>query len=469
MEKPAAPELPADFAGRRSARLSPVFVVRFASWSALGAAAILILMAPAVWNGFPLLEWDTGGYLARWFEGYLVPSRPGAYALFLLAGIPLDFWPNILIQSALTIWVLFCVFRAFDVRGQPLALFLCIVLLSLTTTLPWLTSVLLTDVFAGLSVLAIYLLIVKAEAFGRVTRWSLVAFVAFSAATHSATFGLLAVLAALACVLHALGRPEYPRAGVRRAVFAVLLGAALTLAGNFAVSGRVAWTPGGYGILFGRMLQDGLVKRYLDDRCPDTRLRLCPYRNRLPKTADEFLWSGGIFNDLGRFAGLGDEMRTIVLGSLVRYPVLQAKAAISATAAQLFSVKSGEGVLASVWHTYIIIENYTPGALPAMRAARQQHGELSFDLINRIHVPIALICMASLPIITFVGRKRQRLRDIQCLALTASAALLANAAICGVLSNPHDRYGARLAWIAPLTVILALAGWLTSPRAVTDG
>jgi hypothetical protein len=36
-------------------------------------------MAPALWNGFPLLQWDTGGYLARWFEGYLVPSRPAAY------------------------------------------------------------------------------------------------------------------------------------------------------------------------------------------------------------------------------------------------------------------------------------------------------------------------------------------------------------------------------------------------------
>ena len=38
------------------------------------------------------------------------------------------------------------------------------------------------------------------------------------------------------------------------------------------------------------------------------------------------------------------------------------------------------------------------------------------------------------------------------LAGTATAALLANAFVCGVLSNPHDRYGARLVWIAPLVV-----------------
>jgi hypothetical protein len=37
------------------------------------ATASVILLAPAIWNRFPLLQYDTGGYLARWYEGYLVP------------------------------------------------------------------------------------------------------------------------------------------------------------------------------------------------------------------------------------------------------------------------------------------------------------------------------------------------------------------------------------------------------------
>jgi hypothetical protein len=35
-----------------------------------------------------------------------------------------------------------------------------------------------------------------------------------------------------------------------------------------------------------------------------------------------------------------------------------------------------------------------------------------------------------------------------------ATALLANASICGILSNPHDRYGARLIWLAPFIVLL---------------
>ena len=27
--------------------------------------SIVLLLTPALWNGFPLLEYDTGGYLAR--------------------------------------------------------------------------------------------------------------------------------------------------------------------------------------------------------------------------------------------------------------------------------------------------------------------------------------------------------------------------------------------------------------------
>jgi hypothetical protein len=33
--------------------------------------------------------------------------------------------------------------------------------------------------------------------------------------------------------------------------------------------------------------------------------------------------------------------------------------------------------------------------------------------------------------------------------------LLGNAFVCGVLSGPHDRYGARMVWIATFAVLIA--------------
>jgi hypothetical protein len=45
------------------------------------------------------------------------------------------------------------------------------------------------------------------------------------------------------------------------------------------------------------------------------------------------------------------------------------------------------------------------------------------------------------------------------LALFVLLALLGNAFICGVLSNPHDRYQSRLVWLASLVVGMALLRW----------
>jgi hypothetical protein len=415
---------------------------------------LAILLGPALWNGYPLLQYDTGGYLARWYEGYLVPSRPAAYGLLLGSAVPLHFWPVVVLQTGVTIWVLALLLRELGVGNRPWLLLAAVAALSVTTTLPWLTGILLTDIFAGLAVLALHLL-VFGDQLGFRERWGLVGLVAFAAATHSATLALLAGLTTLILIIALLARTVITPPRARRAAVAFSLGVVLTLTANYAVSGRFAFTPGGYGILFGRMLQDGIVSRYLADHCPDPRLQLCPFRHEIPRDADAFLWGEGVFNRLGRFAGLGEEMRTIVLGSLRDYPRLQVEAAVAATARQLVKVGSGEGVIDKMWHTYGIMHRYTPSVVPAMRAARQQHGELAFEAFNRVHVPIALASMALLPFLIAAGLRWTALGALSRLAATVTIALLANAFVCGAVANPHDRYGARLVWLAPLIVMLA--------------
>jgi hypothetical protein len=332
--------------------------------------------------------------------------------------------------------------------------------LSLTTTLAFLTCTLLTDIFCGVAVIALYLLV-----FGlQLARWERIGvalLAAFGVATHSATLALIAALVVLALVVSWWRRDLVPRAGAWRAMLVLLLGTLLGLTANWAVSGRFAFPPGGYGIVFGRMLQAGIVSRYLDDHCPDPKLKLCPLRGELPRDADAFLWGESVFNRLGRFTGLGEEMRTIVIGSVREYPRLQIEAAFTAITAQLAKVRTGEGVVNTVWHTYGIMQRYTPNVVPSMRAARQQSGHLSFDTINRIHEPIALLSMAALPIILIGGRRTKAPRDLGLFVATVAVALLGNAFICGALSNPHNRYGARLSWLAPIAVILALSPLLS--------
>src|SRR5580693_6712736 len=117
-------------------------------WVWISAVAIpLMLIAPALWNGYPLLQWDTGGYLARWYEGYLVPSRSTVFGLYLHFGEGSSFWMNLGIQALASLWIMQLTLRVLGIIG-PLRLLAISVALTLTTALPWLTSTLFTDVFA---------------------------------------------------------------------------------------------------------------------------------------------------------------------------------------------------------------------------------------------------------------------------------------------------------------------------------
>ena len=418
--------------------------------------SIVLLMAPALWNGFPLLQWDTGGYLARWFEGYLVPSRAVAYGLILNAGAPLAFWPVLLLQSGLTVWVLALTLRVHGLGRRPLLLLGMVAALSLLTTLPWLTSILLTDIFCGLSVLSLYLLLLHADPLNRGERIGLIALIAVAAATHSATFAVLAGLLIVAALVTLFDRRRMPAKRLGCGVIAVVLGAALVFVADDAVAGRLVWTPGGFSLSFGRMLQDGIVKKYLDRHCPDPALQLCAYKDQLPHDADVWFWGSDLFDKLGRFAGLGKEMQTIAVGSVVDYPLLQIEDAAIASAKQLIAVHTGEGVLNIIWHTYSIIQRYTPQLVPAMRAARQQKGEISFININAFQYPLALLAMALLPIIIWLAWRERLPAPIGELAAIVTLTLLGNAVVCGAFANPHDRYGARVVWLATLVVILAV-------------
>lgn len=426
-------------------------------WLRLAAATLpLLMIAPAFWNGYPLLQWDTGGYLARWYEGYLVPSRSTVFGLYLHYGENFGFWINLAVQSLATLWLLQLTLRVLSMM-QTFRFVAISLLLMLSTALPWLASMLLTDIFAGLSILSLFLLVVGAGRISVLEKVSLFVFTAFAAATHSGTLGVLLGLCAVGWMARPFLKQRLPIAGLAQASLTIVAGALMLVAANHALSGQWAWTPGGYGVAFGRMMQDGIVARFLNDHCPRERFKLCPYRNELPATADEFLWGKSMFNTLGRFDGLNEEMGYIVVHSLADYPAWQAGAALRAVGQQLLHVATGEGTNGWIPHTRGIVERYIPSQAAPMRAARQQHWGVNFDYVNWLHVPVALASMLGLVALLARALANRRLDDLTLLGATVTLALLGNAFICGVISGPHDRYGARMVWVATFVVLIALA------------
>ncbi len=163
-----------------ASREPPPVIMKLALRTGTALAATLILLVPALWNGFPLLQYDTGGYIARWYEGTLEESRSTVYGLFLDLLARPDFWPVVVVNAALTVWILSLVLRVHGLGEKARVLIVTVAVMAVLTTLPWVVDVLLTDIFAGLSVFALYLLARRADALTRWERIALFIFIAFA-------------------------------------------------------------------------------------------------------------------------------------------------------------------------------------------------------------------------------------------------------------------------------------------------
>jgi hypothetical protein len=426
------------------------------TWTVAFVSMTAVLMWPAFWNGYPIIFADTGGYLARPFEGKLEFGRSALYGAFLAAGMKLDFWPNVIAQAALCVFVLIVALRAHGV-GQPLTVTGVAVALAVLTGLPFYAAQLVPDVFVALAVLSLYLLAFRRAAIGAIMRYALVALVAFAIASHMAILALALVMLVAFAILRMVPHP-LPRPGLAWPAGALAAGIVLALVSNFAIAGQLRFTPGGTSFLFGRLIQDGIVTRYLDEHCPDTSIRLCAYRGEIAKTADGWLWGNDTpFWKLGGPEGNAGEERRIILQTLRLYPIEHIRTALRATFDQFFMARTMTS-LASYDndHTMMTLSRLAPDLVPRVRAARQQReGALDLSAFNIVHAPIGFLAIALLPVIIVLGARRRLPKEAAALALTVMLALLANAAISGIFSNPVDRYQSRLVWLAPLTLVIA--------------
>jgi hypothetical protein len=415
------------------------------------------LLGPALWNGFPLIFADTGGYLLRPFDGTLELGRSALYGTFLAAGIPLEFWPNVLIQAALAIWIIALTLRTHLDGLRPTIAMLVVLGLAGLTSLPWTASQLMPDIFVLLAALALHLLAFRPTELRTIEIAGLGAVTAFAIASHLSILGMgLALLLAYAVMALPASRLDLPRPRLALPAAAVCAGIGLALTSNAIIGGQFTFTPGGANFLFGRLVQNGIVGRYLDRMCPDPTLRLCAYRNELPASADDWMWwSESPFYKLGAWKEFTPEAERIIVGTILTDPGAHIVTAVRNTLQQLVTVGTGDGVNPeNNQHAEWVLSEHAPKAMARFRAAAQQRDLFDFTAINWVQVPLALLATASMPIIVVLLRRRRP--AVAALALSALLALLANAAICGIFSGPNERYQSRLAPIAALAALVAV-------------
>jgi hypothetical protein len=460
------PSMNGDLAPRRPAphAIASLQLQDTAGEAAAIACLLPFLLSAAIWNGFPVVFYDTGAYLLEGLGGHFLVERSAVYSLFLrVAGARTSLWLVVLTQAAASAFVIVQTARCL-VPSLSLYRFLIMAAgLVALTGIGWYVGEIEPDCFAAVLVLALFLLTFRSAELGCLRQVITIGIAGLAVAAHPSHL-VLAILLLLPLAAYragvALARTKtvaatgLPKASLLQPAAAIAFALTLVVAGNYSFTRQIFLSRAGANFLFARLLQDGVVMRLLEDTCPRAGYRLCAYKDNLPPTATAWLWAPySPFFKLGGFAGTREESTQIVMDSLRRYPLLNVKLALFDGARQFVSFETGDQVEPQQWALRSVFAALTPRQLQAYLAARQQRGQLHFAMLNRVHVPVGFVSLLGLAgMISYAAWRRETNATIFLTFILA--ALAGNALICGAISTPHDRYQSRLIWLAPFALFL---------------
>ena len=431
----------------------------------VGAMAVCVLIWVALYNGYPTVFSDTGGYLltGKYFAA-LPPFRAPGYAFFTrLASLGISAWFTIATQAVIVVYVLHetCEYLTDDDREFGGLYFLASVcVLSALTSLPWLVSLLMPDVFAGVLFLSAFLL-AFADKLSPLRRIVLAAIFTISAAAHNSLLPIAALFVVAALILRIVSRPPQGFSATRSVLAWLLvpiLAAGLSTAALNQQTGLgFHLSPSRNSFLLARLFGDGLAGDFLRENCPTQNFISCGYLSDLPETQEEFLFQHPLFDEL--IKGHQEEMGKIIRGTLLAYPVRFTISSAKETLLQLASLRTGDEIRtygAKEWNSQVIPLVY-PSDSQAFLNGRQYHDRLTTvaDASGSADTTVFWLSVATCLFLAWTGRFSR----INLFFYSAIAFLVINASVCATFAGVYDRYQGRVAWILPFCLTAYVCCW----------
>ncbi|MBC2668151.1 hypothetical protein ACFOON_11535 [Novosphingobium piscinae] len=357
-----------------------------------------------------------------------------------------------LLQAALAmiaLWIAVVAFGSPRERAPTHALIIAVALAALTS-LPFFVSLIMPDLFAGVSILLCTAAVAGWSRLVTVERLILSALLMFCAMTHSSHVLLLLALTGVGAVMW-LGFALVPGPVVALFGLAAVAGLAGEQLFVASVNHRLGVQPVRPPFLTARLIADGPGYAMLRARCPQVQLVACRYLNRMPADSDAFLWSPdpreGVWSaePISVQIAMAREDRRFVVETLrfAAAPVAASTARavahqIGLTRLNIFNqaANAGSGLSSSL-----------PEPLASeVRDSRYAHRTMPVaptEWANRVAAALAALVaglVAAGRILPASGR------SLRVAAGFVLGAILLNAAITGALSKPHDRYNVRVLW-----------------------
>ena len=423
-----------------------------------------------------LLAWH------KHFDHSNVGARSPYYGIFLYSVAHRGtLWLLTALQALACAWMLFLLWRSMAPEAPGWTYYAMMAALSLGTSLPWVASFAMPDIFASILVMGAALLLFYRD---QLTRWEKPAVAVLVGVTLLFHGSHPLLMIAMIVVGVGLARlMKAPAATIRGYVQIAGVGIIAAVLALFVYAQAVYLHTGDQlrrpPFLMALVISDGPGRTCLRESCAKgAPWVICPYSNLPLKNSDQILWSSqpatGVFNRLNyedRVAMEKQEME-FVLATFVHHPVAQIVASLNDWGEQLTEFYVDDPLrrpIAFMLHKYWGKTNL----VGLMRGVGEcgQWGELCepkirISELETLDTPIVVLSILGLVVAlcqgsTLLGAVRRRRFDwndpmakAAAACLFIAAAVVLNAGICGMIAGPFARYQARVIWLIPAEALL---------------
>jgi hypothetical protein len=430
--------------------------------------AAAILMIPVMLNGFPFIFQDSADYLI--FTPYYF--RSPFYGLWIFFfHLNRFIWGPVIAQALIGSHLLHTLVKIHRVPWVETSFLLLVLLLTAFSTLPYFVGFIMPDIFTSYMFIVMYLIGFHFFDFSTMQRIYLFLLACTSIASHlshlAMAIGMVVLFIPLA---HWSGRSwKNIRQHTMILLPPVLLTICAYLAFNIVVFHSLSLSPAGQTFFLANLIEYGPAREYLHSACPKARYKICVEAERLPKTADTFLWEEGYLDKLGGFPGMASESSTVVLATVADRPWEVAAMSARNFLDSLNTHKPAVELTPShlpVWTSIfnVLDKKFGPRALAAFRHSAQMEDALPHSTLENIDSIVVPLSFASLVILSLYAVIHGR-RDLVAFALFMSCGIFGDALLCGTVSGVHDRYQARVTWLFLMTAFI-VASALIADRGI---
>ena len=374
----------------------------------------LLVLWPAILNGYPLLYPDSMSYLGdgRPLARILFLHAPKGYVamrseFYSLGIFPFHWnvtaWPIIMLQALLTLYILWLAVRSLTARSlnarspnsrrTALQFFTLTALVSLTTSLAWYVCFVMPDVLGPVVYLVIYLLVFARETLTTRERIAVGVIAAWGMASHSTHLMLAAGLCVLLALLLVLRWPPLRARGRAiggvAAIVLVVVGAQMALHGY--LYGKASLFGNRMPYTMARFIADGPGRWYLQQHCGELDWAICDRVGDLPDNDDDFLWTdGGVWQGASpaKQQQMLKEEWPLVLATVRAYPGAQLRVSLANFGTELTNFGLWD-FTPNPWMESEL-NKVLPGALPRYLRTRQAQSRLPTEFFTTVQQWVVL-------------------------------------------------------------------------------